>query len=366
VTLLEALTRIASRTNKDISNTTVKARLLGHLNDACQEKWDGFEWSFRWRDYPLVLTADVTSGTMTATNGSSTVTASGTPFVTGVHENGWIRFTEDSVSTWYRVHSVDSTATITIEPAYQGTTGANKLYELKRTDYRLPTELADVGAINITSQGKPLGVSTLGSLDLNYQPDLKRGYPTMAALFDTDFKGATYSTGTVSGSINTRSITGSGTSWRSNVSPGDTMTFASVKYTVYRVESDTSITLYQNLQATVSGASYTSVRQFGRILRLTPSADQAYVVFVRGLRRYAPLVNDNDINDFLNRYPAAVIEAAVWRELGSSPDPREASNYMKSEQMWNNAIAEDRKLTARKNQAPIWSPRNAARGWWNW
>jgi hypothetical protein len=79
-TLTQAISRVASRLNKNANDTTVKARLKNHINDVCLEKWHGYAWSFRFREYPLVLSPRVTSGTMTATNGSQTLTASGTPF----------------------------------------------------------------------------------------------------------------------------------------------------------------------------------------------------------------------------------------------------------------------------------------------
>lgn len=360
MTLTTAVSRVASRLNKDANNTVVYSRIKNHINDACLEKWNGFHWSFRYREYPITLSARVTSGTMTATNASQAITASGTPFVSGTHEGAWIRFTADTIQAWYRIITVGSTSTATIEPAYQGTTGSSKAYELIKTDYLLPSEVLDVGYLNVMYNRTAIPITHQLQSDPGIHPPLSVGAPFGATILNQSQSVSTYTTGTVSGTIDTTTLTGSGTSWLANVVPGDEVAINgdSNTYTVYQVTSDTSITLYNKLvAAAAAGTTYTISRQFGKVLRITDAPDNPYVIFVKGLRRYPALVNEDDTNELLARYPQAVIEGAVWREAGSSPDPREDGLYMRSEMLWAQAQGQDEAMFPRNNYEPIWNPR---------
>jgi hypothetical protein len=359
MTLTQAVSRVTARLNKNANDTTVATRIKNHINDACQEKWHAYAWSFRYRDYPLVLTPQVTSGTMTATNGSTSITASGTPFLSA-HVGAWIQFTGDTTEAWYRVRTVSTSSTAIIEPAYQGTTGSGKAYELSQTDYLLPTELSDTASILVSYGRVSIRPEHQTQTDIGDYPPTAVGGPVRATILRQEQVQATYTTGTVSGSANSATLTGVGTAWLANVKEGDAITLNgdTTIYTVYKVDSDTQITLYNLLVGAVSGVTYSVSRQFGKILRLLPVADRAHVAFVKGLRNYAPLVNNSDTNELLHRYPSAVIESVVWREASSSPDPREDSLYQKSEMMWARAQGEDEALFPAHNYNPIFNPRS--------
>lgn len=363
MTLTTMVSRVAARLNKNANDTNVYNRIKNHINDVCLEKWHGYAWSFRWREYPLVLSPQVDSGTLTATNGSQTVTASGTPFLSAYHKGAWLQFTGDSVENWYRVLTVNSTSSITIEPAYQGTTGSGKAYKLNPTDYLVPTEIGDIGTMKISYNQCSLPVTHQLISDSYYHPSTGEGIPDRVSVFNQSQTLSTYTTGTLSGTVSTTTLTGSSTAWLANVSPGDELVISgdTNTYRVYEVHSDTSMTLYNNLTATASGASYTISRQFGKKLRFDPPPAEPYVVFIKGLRTYTPLVNTTDTNELLVRYPQAVLEGAVWREAGSSPDPREDSLYMKSEKMWIQAQGEDQMILPVDNPTPIWNFRQRRR-----
>lgn len=360
LTFTQAVTRVCNRLNKNVNDTSVTARIKNHINDACQEKWHSYAWSFRWREYPLVLSPQVTGSTLTATNGSQTVTATDTPFIASAHLGQWLRFTADSTQAWYRIIKVNSTSNVTIEPAYQGTTGGTKNYQLCPTDYDLPMDLCDLGRVKITIDSRPLEIQHQLMQDGYFQPPLSAGVPYGVSLYTQDFTRTTYTTGTVTGTSGTNTLTGSGTAWLTSVLPGDEITGLSNDtntYRVWRVDSDTSLTLYNFLTTSPSGSSYTASRQFQTIARFQPCPDKNYVSFAKGLRRYNPLVNDSDTNELLLRFPFAVIEAAVWREASSSPDSREDSLYMKSEKLWLEAQSQDTEILSQSNYQPIFDAR---------
>lgn len=371
MTFTQIVTRVCNRLNKNVNDTTVTARIKNHINDACQEKWHSYAWSFRWREYPLVLspfiqgiTGGAVSASLTATNGSQTVTSSSTPFLNPAHLGQWLRFTADTTQAWYRIIKVNSTSNVTIEPAYQGTSGSSKAYQLSPTDYDLPLDLSDLGRLKITIDSRPLEIQHQLMQDGYFQPPLSAGVPYGASLYTEDFTKTSYSTGTITGTLNTNTLTGVGTAWLANVLPGDEIsgiTGDANTYRVWSVQSDTSLTLYNFLTTAPSAASYTSSRQFQTIIRLQPCPDLPYVCFAKGLRRYNPLVNDADTNELLLRFPFAVVEAAVWREASSSPDTREDSLYMKSEKMWDEAKSQDTEILAQTNYQPIFDARQGYR-----
>jgi hypothetical protein len=363
LTFTQAVSRVASRLNKNANDTTVAARIKNHINDVCLEKWHGYAWSFRYREYALTLSPRVTSGTITATNGSNTITASGTPFISGTHEGTFIRFSADTIQAWYRIVAVTSTSVALIEPAYQGTTASGKAYELCKTDYLLPLELSDVASLKVTFDGSVLSLTHPLQSDKYDFPPLTTGSPIKASVLNQSQTYSTYTTGTVSGTTGLVTLTGVGTSWLANVTPGDEILINgdTNSYKVYSVDSNTSITLYNKLTASATTATYTASRQFGKVLRIWPAPENAYVCFPRGLRAYSPLINSADVNEFLMRFPHAVIEGAVWREASASPDPREDSLYQKSEMLWAKAQSEDEQIFPQDNRQPIWDSRQQCR-----
>jgi len=353
--LLDVLTRISDDANTSTNVNGVSARLTRDVNRISSQIWDGFRWSFRWRNYRIVTDIDYTTGTVTATNGSRTVTGSGTTFLS-THKNWHICFDADSVKNWYKVRQFTSATQIELDVPYQGTTGSSKAYTLRHFDYVLPTEIWDFGSIAITSAGKPLDIVDPSSLDII--GPLSSGYPVAASIYSSDSDPTTYSTGTISGTINTSTVTGSGTSWLDNVYPGDLMTIGPTTYTVFAVNTDTEIILYNKQQVTsAASTTYTITRQFGRILRIMWPSNQRYVLDIRALRKYAPLVNSNDTNELLYRYPDTVIMKASALELKSKNDLRSKSLDMDANVSIAMAKAEDESLTGKGSISPIFSYR---------
>lgn len=394
MTLIDLAIRVANRTNKAITDSTAKARIVGHINDEAKMAWEDYHWSFRWREYPVALVKDLATALTPASTATVTPTGPGTP-VTGsrtvtlstaalpdttTHVGAFIRFLSDSIQNWYRITSVQSTSSFTIDPPYQlqptgqtaGVSIPNLSYEIKKLDYIIPTEMTDLGTANISYMGLPINIVSTTGMALVTQPPLYRGIPQTASFIDSDGVGSTYSTGTITNTINTNTLTGSGTSWLSNVFPGDRITITgdtftnsagqtiSYTYTVYKVVSDTSIITYQNFQKTNSSATnYISTRIMGRQMRVLPSADNPYTVYMKAVRLYPQLINDNDENDLTLRYPDAVIEGAVRRELASSPDMREQLTAQMSMEAWRKAQAADDAGSNKSNSVPVWNARAA-------
>lgn len=369
--LNDLVTMVCNRLNKNFNDTVVTARIKNWINLTCQEAWDGFDWSFRSREYQLSLVADINSSasngyTATVNNGSQTVTFSSAILPdTTTHVGAYIRFSADAPLQFYRVLAVPTTSTLTITPAYQGTSGSSKQFFLKKLDWLFPSE-----AVDVTHIGIPIQYPTLPIFWDVEPPDVNYGIPQAAYIYHPDFIGATYTAGTVSGTVNTNTLTGSGTAWLANVTPGDTITITGdsgavgpmgtvlTPYTVYKVVSDTSIILNQNLLVAPVGATYTATRQYGRYIRLMPSPNNVWGILLQGKRKYAKLINNIDTNELTYKYQNAIIEGAVWREEGASPDQREGSQYQVQLKAWNDAKADDQSVSRRVGGARLFSRRH--------
>ena len=359
--LSEFITRVADDSNVNSNIQTVSDRLVREINRICQEIWEGHRWSFRWRNYRIITDVDVTAGTVTATNGNRTITGAGTAFLSS-HANWHIYFPGDSIQNWYKVRAYTSATQLELDVPYQGTTGASKSYVLRHFDYVLPTEQWDIGSLIVTSDNRPITILEPMGIDVYCPTPISHGYPTAVSIYGSDYDSTVYSTGTLSGTINTETITGSGTSWLDNVYPGDLVTIGSYKYRVRKVDSDTQITLYNNQQVTSAAlTSYTITRQFGRIVRVMYPSTNNYTIDIRALRKYAPLVNNNDTNELLERYPHPIILKTASLELKQQNDNRANILERDAEISLARAKADDDALTHREAAMPIFTYRGYSR-----
>lgn len=358
MTLLEVVTRVCDDSNVKLDIAAVKARIIRNINRVCSDVWDGFRWTFRQRNYPIVTDIDVTAGTVTATNGSYTITGSGTTFLSS-HPTWHIYFPGDSIINFYKIRKYTSATQLELDVPYQGTTGSSKTYILRHFDYVLPTEITDLESVSVPHQNKIIPITEASSLEVFDPAPQQSGYPTAVSIYSSNTFPTVLSTGTVAGTINTNTITGSSTTWLSDsVQPGDLLTIGSYSYTIYSVDTDTQLTLYNYQQVTTAGGtSYTITRQFGRILRIIWPSNSKYVLSVRGLRKYAPLVNDSDTNELLNRYPNMVILKSAAIELRSQNDKRAGQLTQESEMKLQIARAEDDALTNKESVGSVFSYR---------
>lgn len=365
--LSDAITRVADDSGSNSSVTGVSSRLTRFINRACRTQWMGYTWPFRWKNYRIVTTTQITdttsSQTCTATNGSRTVNFTGS---IGVSSNvytghvGWfIYFNQDSILNFYKIQAVNSTSQIVLDQPYQGTSGSSKTFTLSQLDYLMPSEIDNIDNAIFTYAGVPIDKLNPMSIERFIPVPLDKGYPVGYGIYSSSTKQNTYTTGTLAGTINTFVITGSGTSWLTNVFPGDSITIGSYTYTVNTVDSDTQITLYQQQQITsLAGTTYTAYNQFQRIVRIIYTSDQNYTIDLRYLRNYWPLVNNSDQNELMYFYEDAVVKSAAAMELKQKGDPRAPTFIQEANGLWADIRAKVDRNSSGFNTAPIFSYRN--------
>lgn len=361
MTLSELVTIAGKRTNKPTSNSEVKSRFIDHVNAIRDFTWDNFEWSFKKRGWSIRLYDQINSGTVAATNGSNTVTFSSS-VLSSPYVGAYFRVLGSVPETWYRIIAQGGT-TATLEIPYQGSNVSAGLYEVRKLDYLLPSELAGQAKMS-DSRGNEIPVKSVLTAP-TYVP-ISRGRPNEAVVWSSDPIGSTYTTGTISGTVDTRTVTGSGTSWLTTVTPGDqlevTVSSVTYKYHVQSVQSDTSLTLYQFLRVAISaGTSYTIRNQFGGIVRFTPSADDEYVFTVNGIRHIYPLAHDDDTDELLTYHSSAILEGVIGLEQGASPDDRENPQMQKFLALAGSKSGANMRDAGMINPAPVSIPWGAYR-----
>lgn len=96
---------------------------------------------------PDLSIADVTAGTVTVSNGGTTVTGSGTswtPSANIANESRWIQIAQTAGDNlWYQIYSIDSTTSLTLYQPYQGISVAGGTYTIGQMPL-LPEDFQDL------------------------------------------------------------------------------------------------------------------------------------------------------------------------------------------------------------------------------
>jgi hypothetical protein len=252
-----------------------------------------FEWPYYMQNQVITTTAPYSTGTVAVTNGSATVTGTNTVW-TSAMVGRKIQIGGDNA--YYYVLTVNSTTSITLAVPYQGTTQSGSTYNIYKDEYKLSPDVQAYKTI----------VQIQNSLAMNGMPPTKfdKIFPTQTS-FSSPYievmegtKLDTYVTGTVSTTINSGTITGVGTSWSSVEGLGrmTDIIIASNRYTVKSVNSDTSITTYENALGTVSASSYTlNLRNIK--VQVFPIPNDQENLYYRYFRMPDILVNSYDVPD---------------------------------------------------------------------
>lgn len=315
---------IDSSTGQDVTN---KARALRRLNIVKADIISRFggRWPAQFREGWLPLKPLYTEGTIAVTNGSNTVTGTNTTWnsVDGIQAGYKILLPDAS---WYKIVSVVSDTQIILSQPFQGTTVSGNTYEIWKDEYTLYPEVHSVGGfVNYNLQS---------TMDESYIRNMKQSYPVPSYpeepnIYSTIGRAAPkfYSTGTVSGTINTNTLTGAGTLWLTGstpVEPGWEILIGSTYYHVKAVYSDTSIELYQLLTSTISGSSYSATGKNAIKIRFREPTNQRIVSYWYYAKSY-PLVNDNDEDWVCELYPEVINLGAVVKDYLDKNDVARAN-----------------------------------------
>ena len=177
------------------------------LNNAMQTVAAELSWSFMRRRGSLRTMAPYSTGDVTVTSGSKSVAPGGGATFTWEMVGGLIRF-EDGIDEAYEIEGFDGTNLILKVP-YPHATLTNEEYEIVKSKYVLPLHIAHVHHAWMRDGDQPI-YGTHGMMaDVLWPDEESQGQPTeMRIVGHTN--AALYSTGTVSVTEGSATVTSSG------------------------------------------------------------------------------------------------------------------------------------------------------------
>lgn len=122
-----------------------------------------------------------------------------------------------------------------------------------------------------------------------------------------------YSTGTVTGISSAKTLTGSSTSWlSSDIQQFDYIQVGSYAYTVDSVDSNTQITLFEDINVSFSASTYTAVLDRWTI-DLYPIPNATLAMIVSGSKLIPSLDDDSDIPILPDNWHFILVKAGIVR-----------------------------------------------------
>ncbi len=268
------------------------------------------------KDLPYLMTdgvittvAPYETGTVTVTNNSKTVTGSGTTFTTAMVGRK-LRVTGQNA--YYRISAYVSATEVTLETVFQGDTESGATYEIFKDEYRLPADMDTYKVMRQIEDSQSIVDIEKTAFDIYEPAPIAKGSPRFSILNGTKLD--TYSTGTISGTVNLSVITGVSTAWTGveGLGRGTRIVVGTVVYTVKSVDSDTQITIYELISSTFSGSTY-AVHLDNYIIQFFSIPDAIENIYFKYQRLPFPLINDQDIPDLPERYHSILITAGlIW------------------------------------------------------
>lgn len=277
-----------------ISNVTTQRSLVNNaIQTALDRVFEYHDWPYYVQEAALLTKAPYETGTVSVTNGSKTVTGSGTSWDSSYTGR---KFRVANENGYYRIATVDSTTQITLEQPIQGDTQSGVTYSIFKDEYRLAADVDRDKTFRQNQNGVALYDMPISSLDAVWPTPTSYADPTIKSTIGTKLD--IYSTGTVTGVAAATTITGSGTSWTSleGLTRLSLIRIGDNVYTVKSVDSDTQITIYEGLISAFSASTY-EINLNNIIVQLTSIPDAQTILYYRYFRRPAYMANNYDTPD---------------------------------------------------------------------
>lgn len=290
----------------------------------------GGKWDSNYHEGWLPLVPLYTTGTVSFVQGSRTVTGVGTAWDSTYNRAKIL----GADGAYYKIASVTDATTIVLTQPYQGPTVSTVTYLIWKDEYRLYPAVHVIGGFVDYVSPQTLSETWPRNMKTSFPASVANSSLDVYTVIGRDRVTAVYSTGTVTGSVNDTALTGVGTSWLSNLEPGYEITIGSNTYHVRRVNSDTSLDLYQSLVVAVSGSTYSAKGKNSITIRFQAPTTQRVVSYWYWAKDY-PFVNDNDEDWMAEMYPRVIVNGLMYFDYIDKNDVARAST---SHQVYENAI----------------------------
>ena len=292
------MTRLQISTDvENISNVTDQRVLVNRsVQHALERVYQFHDFPYYIQDKGVIETvATYETGTVNVTNGSTALTFSGSTLTSGMAGRK-IRFSGGI--PYYRILSVDTGAgTAVLENNYQGTSDTVATFTIYKDEYRLASDVDKYKTLRQLQNSVVLSDTTPTNFDELYPMPNSYSDPIRSIMVGTKLD--TYTTGTVSATVATKTITGASTLWTSVEGLGrmSNLRIGNDVYTIKSVGSATSITIYEDVVTTVSAGTAYEITLNNLVVQLYNIPNSARLLYYRYFRLPALLANDYDIPD---------------------------------------------------------------------
>jgi hypothetical protein len=319
-------------TGADSQAVANKARAVRRINQVRSDIASRFagRWQGLYREGWLPIVPVYNTGTVTVTQDSRTVTGSGTTFTSAMAGRKFL----GPDNAYYKIASVASTTSLILTEPYQSSTTSAGTYQIWQDEYVLHPDVFSV--VDFINYSSPMQMAEDFSkhLRMNYPRATAADYPTLYTIVGRKAYLGTYSTGTITATINSRTVTGTTTAFLGNVYPGYQLTVGSYTYTVSKVNSDTELELCQGAVAAFTGSTYSAKGVNGIVVRFARPSLQAIVSYSYYAKPY-PLMNDYDEDWMAELYPHLILDGIMKYDFLDKNDPVRAGQCA---QLFENSI----------------------------
>ena len=270
----------------------------------------------------IATVANVTAGTVAATQNQSEVTGSSTAFVTAMTG----RYISINSSPWQRISFVTDSTHLSLEASWNGDSGTGLSYTIWKRDYALPPKAAKVDKIVAMSEpDTPLAYYDPGEFHARYGLGDSFGDPLAwtqygSSEFPEAYLGSTVYT--VTSTANSPLVDfAAGSGLVTGVAAGDRLTILSTAFTVEKVLSDVKLAVRGFISVSTAATSATALSSNRLLIQFYQAANAQKVYMFDGKRTFADLYADGDLLE--PGWYMAVKKGAVAKAMSFVASPRE-------------------------------------------
>lgn len=277
--------------------TSIKLR----INEAQDVIFYDQDWEWRKRKFNKTTRTPYSTGTISVTQNSRTITGSGTSWTANLKEGYVLLNGRD-----YKIDQVVSTTSIKLNAPFDQSTDSGLSYQIIFPDITLNhqiTAITDVKHNGVSIKPKHIAQLSLPRTSVSLPNEC-----AMAGGTTEDY----YAVGTVTMTQGSSSVTGSGTTWTSDMEGRTFLVREFAKeYTIKSVDSATTLTLTETYDGDDgSGKGYAIDPKGTQLLTFRNSPDDYYFMEIEALIKPVRMVNNNDISLIPNHVP--LIRTSIW------------------------------------------------------
>ncbi len=305
---------------ENISNVKQQRTLVNQsIQIALDRVFEHHDWPYYIQDKGVIeTTAEYSTGTVTVTNGSKTVTGDGTTFTTAMVGR---KFRSNDKNPFYRIGAFVSTTEITLEENYQGDDASDVGFNIYKDEYRLKSDVDKYKIVRQARNNVALFSLHPSRFDEVFPMPRNSSDPVYEIMEGTLLD--TYSTGTVT--LTGTTITGTTTAWTSVEGLGrlSNIRIGNNVYHVKTVDSDTQITTFETVIAVAAASSYEITLNNLRV-QVHQIPDSQRLLYYRYFRIPDPLANDFDLPDMPHAFHWLLIYGSLSMVLMQKGDINKA------------------------------------------